>query len=117
MQTNSTVTIINHVQTADIWLLPETQANLKTTLWGTATAAGVQTGENRQIPLCEPGENGCFILRMIDTQEFYYSANSLALSEGDCLEINCENVQLVTLTITDKNGEIKQTCDVFSARL
>ena len=68
---NGTVTVINKIKDADIWILPQTEKNLKTTVWGTATVSKLKTRESRPTPLCEPGDDGLYIFRMIDTDSFY----------------------------------------------
>ena len=114
---NGTVTVINKVKDADIWILPQTEKNLKTTVWGTATVSKLKTSESRQAPLCEPGDDGLCIFRMIDTDSFYYSANGIKLENGDTLEIKENEAQAYALEVRGKNGRVKNTYDVFSARL
>ena len=114
---NGTVTVINKVKDADIWILPQTEKNLKTTVWGTATVSKLKTDESRQAPLCEPGDDGLCIFRMIDTDSFYYSANGIKLENGDTLEIKETEAQICALEIRGENGKVKNTYDVFSARL
>ena len=112
-----TVTFVNGVRDADVWILPETAENLKTTLWGTATAAKVATGERRETPLCAPGDDGLYILRMIDTDHFYYSANGITLQPGWTLEIKGAELHHITLEVTDENGVLNNSYKVFAARL
>ena len=112
-----TVTFVNSVADADVWILPETEQNLKTTVWGTATAADVKTGESRQVPLTTPGGDGFYMFRMIDTEHFYYSANDITLEEGWTLEIRGNDLSSITLEISDGNGTLLQICEVFAARL
>ena len=116
-QNDLTVTFINGVRDADVWILPETEANLKTTLWGTATAAQVITGERRETPLCDPGDDGLYILRMIDSDHFYYSANGITLRAGWTMEVKGAELHSVTLEVTDENGVLNNTYAVFAARL
>ncbi len=112
-----TVCFINGVKDADIWILPQTEGNLKTTVWGTATASGVKTGENRETPLCEPGDDGCYILRMIDTDHYFYSANGITLKAGWSLQIKKNDMHSVTLEVSDESGALIGTYEVFAARL
>ncbi|MBQ7499522.1 MAG: hypothetical protein IJT91_01365 [Clostridia bacterium] len=112
-----TVDFINDVNGADVWILPQTEANLRTTLWGTATAADVGKGESRAVPLCEPGDEGLYIFRMTDNDGYYYSANGITLRDGWTVKITGEVPYKVTLEVTDENGVSKGTCEVFSAKL
>ena len=112
-----TVWFVNGVQDADIWILPQTEDNMKTTLWGTASVSGVKTGERRETPLCEPGDDGLRMLRMIDTRHFYYSANGITLKAGWTLQVKQNDLHAVTLELSDENGVLISTYNVFSARL
>lgn len=60
---DKTVTFVNAVHNADVWILPQTAANLKTTVWGTPSIAKAKTGESRSAPLCAPGEDGFYLFR------------------------------------------------------
>ena len=60
-----TITIINGVYEASIWILPDTEANRKTTLWGTATVSKIQADSSSQAGIDKPGDNGQYLFRMI----------------------------------------------------
>ena len=113
---NKTVTFINGAAEADVWILPETQENLKTTVWGKATLSAVRKGESRTAPLCEPGDDGLYIFRMIDTGSFYYSANGIALNDSMTLKITGEGTSF-TLEVTGKDGTVSGEYELFYARL
>ena len=112
-----TVTVINDVQEADIWILPQTEKNMKTTVWGTATVSKVPVGEPRQASIPEPGDDGYYMFRMIDTEQFYYSANGITLKEGWTVAIKGTVPDSVTVEVTDENGVLQGTYEVFAARL
>lgn len=114
---DQTVTFINGVKDADVWILPETEANRKTTVWGTATASDVKTDESRQAPLCDAGESGLYLIRMIDTDHMFYSANGVALESGWTVRVAGEDLRSVTAEVTDENGVLQGTYEVFAARL
>ena len=59
------VTFVNGVEEANVWILPMTEENLKTTLWGTATAK-TKEGERCRVPLCDPGDDGLYIPHLHD---------------------------------------------------
>ena len=119
METKSigTITFINSVSDADVWILADTEANRKTTLWGTATVSKITKGESRQAPLCEPGDEGLYMFRMIDTDKYYYSADRIAIKDGWTMEIKGEELHLITIEVTDGNGNPAGTYEVFAARL
>ena len=112
-----TITFINSVNEADVWILADTEANLKTTLWGKATLSKIPKGESRQAPLCEPGDEGLYLFRMIDTDKYYYSVDHIALEDGWTAEIKGEELHLITIEVTDGNGTLVNTYEVFAARL
>ena len=113
---NKTVTFINDVKDADLWILPKTEENLKTTVWGAATAK-IKQGESRRVPLCEPGDDGHYILRMIDTDGFFYSAGDIELESGWTVHIRETDPNTVSVEVIDENGDTQNTYEVFKARL
>ena len=90
---------------------------MKTTVWGTATISKIKTDESRQFSLCEPGDDGLYILRMIDTESFYYSADGIALEEGWTLRIEGNDLWSIVVEVLDESGVLQNTYEVFSARL
>ena len=112
-----TVVFCNEVKDAAVWVLPETEENKKATVWGTATAANVQTGEGREVPLCEPGDGGLYLLRMIDTDSFYYAASGLKLDAGFTITLKEDEAHAVTAVVTDSDGTLQSTYEVFAAKL
>ena len=114
---HSKINFINNVNDADIWILPDTEKNRKTTLWGTAGASNVKKGERRVSPLCEPGDEGRYIFRMIDVDSFFYSADGIELKEDWTAEIKGDDLNSITIEVTDENGTLKNTYKVFAARL
>ena len=117
VKTLGSVTVINGIQDADMWIIPQTEQNLKTTLWGTATAAKVKPGETRQAALCEPGDDGLYLLRMIDTDGYYYSANGLSLEANWTIQIREDDMHAVTADVLNADGDIVATYELFSAKL
>ena len=112
-----TITIINHVYEASIWILPDTEANRKTTLWGTATVSKLQADSSSQAGIDKPGDNGQYLFRMIDTEHMYYSSENLILEDGWTLEIKGDIRTGVTIEVTDKDGNLNAAYEVFAARL
>ena len=112
-----TITMINGVYEAGIWILPDTEANRKTTLWGTATVSKLQADSSCQAGIDKPGDNGLYLFRMIDTEHIYYSSENLVLEDGWTLEIKGDIRSGVTIEVTDKDGNLNATYEVFAARL
>lgn len=114
---NKTVTFVNAVHDANVWILPQTAANLKTTVWGTPTITKAKMGESRPVPLCAPGDDGLYLFRMIDTDGFFLSANGLVLEDGWTMQLKGSDRQAISLEISDGNGVLQKTYEIFSARL
>lgn len=112
-----TVTFINSVSDADVWILADTEANRKTTLWGTATLSKIPKGESREAQLCEPGDEGLYMFRMIDTDKYYYSADHIAIEDGCTVEIKGEELNQITIKVTYGSGAVVSTYEVFAAKL
>ena len=110
-----TVTFVNEVCDGDIWILPQTAANLKTTVWGTATVPKAKMGESREVTLGEAGDGGLYIFRMIDVDGFFYSANGIVLEDGWRVKVGGEDG--VVLEVRDGGGVLQKTHEVFVARL
>ena len=111
------ITVTNGVSETDMWILPQTKENLSTSLWGTATVAKIENGESRQVLITQPGDEGFYILRMIDIDGFYYSANGIVLKEGWALKITDHGFDPATADVYDENGDLQNSYEVFSARL
>jgi hypothetical protein len=111
-----TVTIINRVNEASIWVLSDTEANRKTTVWGTPTIK-TAVDESCHAGIDKPGDNGLYIFRMIDIEKMYYSSDNIALEDGWTLEIKQESTQVYVIEVTDKDGNLNATYEVFAASL
>ena len=107
------VTFINDVEKADIWILPQTKKNLKTSLWGTATISKLKPGEKKTISIND-FEEGRYIVRIIDDDKAYYSANDIILKENYIIRFKTDETkyeaELVTL---DQNGEAVSKTEAF----
>ena len=111
------ITFINELNSADVWILPQTEQNLKTTVWGTAIISKADTDQSVSAMIPEPSEDGLYIFRMIDTDGYYYSANGLTIEAGWTVKILGEDLNSVTIEVTDENGALQKTYEAFAARL
>ena len=101
---------------ADVWILPETEEILHTTVWGSATLRKTSPDVERPVALAAPGPAGLYVLRAIDTNGMYYAADEIALTDGDILRLSVRDLQAV-LTVEHANGAPADEYDVFSAAL
>lgn len=111
------ITFISELNSADVWILPQTEQNLKTTVWGTAIISKADTSESVSAMIPEPSDDGLYILRMIDTDGYYYSANGLTIEAGWTVKIFGEDLNSVKIEVTDENGALQKTYEAFAARL
>ncbi|MBQ7502466.1 hypothetical protein IJT93_07095 [bacterium] len=112
------VVFSSEIEEADVWILPETKENLKTTVWGTPSLKKIGTGEKRRFFLTAPGESGLYIVRAIDKNGMYYAANSLVLEEECCLLLKKGSEPMsAVIEVTAKDGKTVKTYPVFAARL
>ncbi len=112
------VTVANGVEEADIWILPQTEANLKTTLWGTPTLSKMKVGAEES---CGVGNEGTekYIVRIIDTNGAYYAANDLVLCDGYTVRFETDADKFdARIAVLDENGErVSATENVFEGVL
>ncbi len=106
------VTFINEVEEAEIWILPQTEEILKTSLWGKATFV-LEAGEEAQFDLAGAGGPGTYIFRVIDANEGYYEANDLHLEDGMTLRFTDYGGHPfdAVLEIIDAGGEVIDTIE------
>lgn len=76
------VTFLNAVETADVWILPQTEENVKSSLWGTATIGKLGAGEQREVGIDETDGAETYIIRIIDDDHAYYAVKDVRLGDG-----------------------------------
>ena len=104
------VTFVNGVEDADIWILPQTEENLKTSLWGTPTLKNSVKGSTGTCRIEGGAEK--YIVRIIDTDQAYYAANDFALHEGVTVKFSTDTDKYdSTLTVLDEIGNVIMTKD------
>ena len=110
------VTLQNGVEEADFWVLPQTEKNVKSTVWGTPTASKLKAGERKEVSVAE-GEK--YIVRIIDTGHGYYAANDIVLGNGYSIKFKtAETKYEAALAVLDENGNTVSTNEhVFEGAL
>ena len=99
------VTFVNGVEDADIWILPQTDENLGTTLWGTPT---LKDSVKDTIGTCRvKGGAENYIVRIIDADEAYYAASDFILLDGYTVRFTSDTDKYdAALTVIDENGSV-----------
>jgi hypothetical protein len=112
------VTFVNEVEEADIWVLPQTEENLKTSLWGTATISRLGVGESAEVALNGGDDVEAYILRIIDDDHAFYSADDLKLTDGCKIVFKCGDSQFdAVVELYDGNGNLMDSWDAFTGML
>lgn len=107
------VTLVNNVATADFWIMPQTEDNLKSSLWGTATAKALGAGEQRDITLTEPAEQ-LFIVRAIDEDHAYFSVKDVTLGDGYTIRFQTNDSRFdAVIEVLDADGTVLKTQPAF----
>lgn len=109
------VTFRNEVEEADVWLLPATEENRKTSLWGTPTAGKLGVGKSAEFRLTEDEGAEAWLLRIIDDDQAFYSAQDLMLEDGYTLVFRSEGSKFdAVLEVLDENGDLVRSEPVFT---
>ena len=112
------VTFVNEVEEADIWILPQTEENLKTSLWGTASIRQLGTGESAEVVLNDGYDAASYILRIIDDDHAFYSVNDLKLLDGYTIVFKYEGSKYdAVLEVYDENKGLIDSRDAFTGML
>lgn len=98
------VTVCSETAEAEVWILPQTEETLKTTLWGMPTFGRMKTGEEKAAAV-ELSASGKYILRVIDTNHRYYAANDLTLNDRYTVRLGRD----ASLTVLDDKGGVAAT--------
>lgn len=111
------ITFINETEeTTDVWVLPDIEANRKTSIWGKAMIEKLRVGSEDKVKV-EKQEEDSYLLRVIDKDQLYYEANDIIIKEGYTLKLILDSESFVaSLEVTDETGNT-QTYEVFCASL
>ena len=115
MVQSSQITFINEVEKADIWILPQTQENMKNSLWGTATIGNMPAGEQRDIQISDTVADDLYIIKIIDDEHAYYSAQDITLGDGFVIRFKTDDSKFdAVIEITDADGNVVSAQKVFT---
>ncbi len=99
------VEVLNELNEADIWIIPDNEENRKTTVWGKATVSGIKLNEKEVFTITIQDSIESFIINVIDIDKMYYSSNDVKLLDGYKLTLKKgEDILSSTLIVTDCNG-------------
>ena len=113
-----TVSFRNEVEEADVWILPQTEENLKTSLWGAPGLPALGVGEAAELTLMNPEYAEAWLVRIIDSEKAYYSARDLTLEDGYTLVFRSEGAKFdAVLEVLDQDGTLVFTAEAFTGVL
>ena len=108
------VTFRNEVEEADVWFLPQTEENQKTSLWGTPSAAALGVGDSAELTLTNPENTEAWLVRIIDDDKAYYAAQDLELEDGYTVVFRSEGSKFdAVIEVLDQTGAVVCTAEAF----
>ena len=112
------VSFQNEVAEADVWLLPQTEENLKTSLWGTPSAGALEKGASAELTLTNPEYAEAWLVRIIDRNKAYYSAQDLKLEDGYTVVFKSEGAKFESvIEVHDAGGNLVSSAEAFTGVL
>ena len=112
------VSFQNEVEEADVWLLPQTEENLKTSRWGTPIAGALEKGASAELTLTNPEYAEAWLVRIIDRNKAYYSAQDLQLGDGYTVVFKSEGSKFdAVIEVHDANGNLVFSAKAFTGTL
>ena len=109
------VTFQNEVEEADVWILPQTEENLKTSLWGTPSVGKLGAGKSAELFLTEDENAEAWLVRIIDDNKAYYSAQDLKLEDGYSVIFKSEGSKSeAVIEVQDQSGTVVFTAEAFT---
>ena len=112
-----TISYVNEISAADVWIIADIEENHKTSLWGTATLKDAEPEKEYTVGI-EKSEDDHYLLRMIDEDELYYESGSFELKDSYSLLV-CEGDSFSEphIIIYDDKGEKAEELTIFRAAL
>lgn len=112
------ISVTNETVDADIWIVPDTDENRKTSVWGTATVSKDNAPVGKTVITEISASTEKYLIRMIDKDEMYYSADGIKIGQGQLLIIRCgEEDMTAIIEVHDKDGKLTAEYEMFMARL
>ena len=112
------ITVRTEVEEADVWVLPQTEENRKTSLWRTPSAAALGAGETAELTLTDPENAEAWLVRIIDDDKAYYAAQDLKLEDGCTVVFRSEGSKFeAVIEVLDPTGTLVFTAEAFEGVL
>ncbi len=112
------VNVENQVKQAKIWIIPDTEKNRQTSLWGEVTADNLATGEKMSCQVVKSEESDLYLIRIIDEKELYYEGNGIEIKNNQTVVIkDNEDDKGATAEVYDENGNLINEYKMFVAHL
>jgi|GEM_PF-557228 len=116
--TTIAVTFDNEVADADVWILPQTEKNLETSLWGRATVGKLGAGKTKEVYLTEFDPAQTWLVRIIDVDHAYYSADDLKLGDGFQIVFRSDDSRYDSvIEVLDRDGTVLSSAKAFTGML
>ena len=108
----------NEVETADVWVLPQTEENRKSSLWGSPSAGKLGVGETAELTLSNPAYAEAWLVRIIDVDKAYYAAQDLRLEDGCTVVLRSEGSKFeAVIEVLDPSGAVVSSTEAFTGVL
>lgn len=111
------ISISNQVAEADIWVIPDTEENRKSSVWGSATLSKADTQGTQSISVQIPAGTGRYLIRMIDIDEMYYAADDIVLADHQSIVIRKGEDMSAIVEVYCADGTPAAEYAMFVARL
>lgn len=112
------ISILNQVAEADVWIIPDTEKNRKTSVWGKATLPKLDVQESKNAYVEVLADTDMYLIRMIDTAKMYYATDGVKLSNNQSIVIRKGNEgMLATVEVHSDDGTLLAEYEMFVAKL
>ena len=112
------IKVVNKVKEADIWIIPETEENKKTTVWGKATVSKADAKLDEEVVAKIQADVNTYMIRLIDVDEMFYSADGVVIEKQQKVVIrNGKGDMTAFVEVYNSDGSLAAEYEMFEARL
>lgn len=110
--------VLNEIPDADVWILPDIETYRKTTSWGTANIAKADSNSKEKIQAIVEDGQGMYLIRIIDADKMFYSADGVAIGEGQYIVLRLgENSMSAFAEVHNADDSLDKEYEMFVGRL